>query len=800
MENDFKIRKQIRYDEIKYGITKNEKNGSFITVLPFEYENIIEKKGCFNDKKEGKKDYYYYVFYDANGKEGIFLDGNIILPSDEYENIELLPCSDEQNLYCKARKTIDEEQLMGILHIDPKNKKIAEAYAFGKADEIEVIDNRANLYKNIGERKLIGVFQDQDLGTLDPDYTFLDYQSIDVPKRTIKNVSYSKSSRINPHSLQLVRGKKDKIGILYYGKIENNQELQGLLSRGQSQEVELLSKDIKETERFLSHAEFYDSTLTSKNYYAYKETETEWQDFIPCEYNKILFKDAYNNEKSFQQFSFHHKNFLNLVKEKDGKKYYGAQVFAFAPTNEEKNQWPTWQIKPLLTIPCQYDETIKTLTADYHQSDNEYLLTKKNNKEGLIKLAFNLPKKQENSNTYPIVTLEKMLENSYDKISSQSLYSHIKAFVFEKYYEEDLIKTLNHTKKGLIYDLKNPKGEFLKTECQYNAIDNLIDYQKYALTDQFKRQSALILKKIKDGDINNEPVYGFVETPSIYKRISPLVVSGFLKSTELLVGTKDADLKDIIKEDKVIVDNIIRGINFAVDCFYFEKLTDNGNEEKWYMGRNGEVLLESIPMKQKVRYFSELESFMIEKEGVLEIIQRKDKTFNASLLEGAYSEFDIDSLSKQQMLIKYKKHSERDDEKYGLLKCWHEENEIKVAELLNNEYASLEVVSEGKKTIAGVTKDYHIAYGLEEKTENPKVWYGMIDNEAGEVCLPFEFDKLNYYSETLLEEGFFIGEKNENGEISYIVYDKDGYKSGVLKKEEWMNYQENQKKLKLRKK
>ncbi len=798
MERDFKVRKQMRNGEIKYGITVDEKDDSFVTALPFKYEKILEKAGQVEGEKGGNRIYFYFIFYDANGKEGIFLDGDVILPSEKYYDIEVLPCGNKQNFYCKVCKTVEDAQLTGILHINVKDKEVVETYSFGKADEIEVNDDRVNLYKKVGGKKLIGVFQDKDLGTLEPEYTFLDYQKFNIPEKKTEKLPWRKFD----NDCMSARVKKDEIGILHYGKIKDGKEFQGLLSRVRSQEVELVPARIEELERILDHVEFYDADLAKENHKWYKETETEWEELVPCEYRGIFFSDHHNDEIPFQQFPFRKRNFLNLVNEKDDKKVYGAQIYSLVSTksNEDVDELPKWQIKPMLTIPCQYDERFKTLKSDLDPFNKKYLLTKEDNKEGLMKLAIEY---QNGNGAMPTITLEKMLENIYDNISPETsgYYSDFKTFIFEQYDDQDLLKSLNHTKKGLIYDLKNRDGEFLKTACQYDEIDSLINNQKHVLTDQFNRKSAFILKRIEDGDVDKEPVYDFAKTPAIYKKILPLTVSGFFKSQDLLVGIKDGDLKDVMREDKTIVDNIIRGIYTTGECFYFERLADNGEREKCYMAKKGDVLLADIPINQKVHYFSEINCFAVEEEEFLRVVPRKDKTFELPLLEGLYSKFEMTILPNCQSVIKYKKHSNQRDEKYGLLKCCNEEDEIKITEILDNKYASLEVVSDGEKTIVGDSKDYHIEYGLEEKTENPKVRYGMVDNEEGAVCIPFKFDELSYYQESITREGGFIGEKHEDGKSSYIAYDKDGYKSGELTEDEWKQFnEENEEILKLRKK
>ncbi|MDD3048378.1 MAG: WG repeat-containing protein [Bacilli bacterium] len=444
----FFIKKKLVDGKIKYGIIDE----NLKEVLPFDYNKIEEKMYTYyNEYYHVNESKIYYVLTDEKDKQGIFAEGKLIL-EPSYDYAELLPITNSSWIKFVVGNKVDSKMEYGILLRSPAYKgdfKYTMIYPFGKADWIKWENNKIILYKNISDKVLVGLFNDPEWGTFDPQYTHFNmlnytpsvYPLMPDPKKMFadKNAQW-----FFDHLNSCWDIKYAKASIL-----KNEKELTGVLVQTKKEAFEEL---------------------------------------IPCEYDdcKIYTKD----------------NLITVSKTKDKKLLKG--LFGYA------TYWNAYTRGALVSgnctfieeffIPCEYDDIyVLCDESKYNDRRERFYILIKNGKCGLIKVDYSVVRgsyDEYGNNRNPKATVEVMLDCEYDGIAK---LQNTNSFVFSE----------GENKGLLVYDKCGKNIKSLKTDCKYKKIKTFTSgqcYTLYEMTDFDDKKSIFTTRY-------EQECYEFINTP-----------------------------------------------------------------------------------------------------------------------------------------------------------------------------------------------------------------------------------------------------------------------------------------------
>lgn len=130
-------------------------------------DEVLERNGVFILRRENKLD---EVFYDGN---------TIIKEPDDYYNVELI--SGGNSSYCLHFKVQNASSEYGIIYMYKDGVRKEIEYPFGKANEMVVDQEKVYLYNEMKTKTGKGVWNDPNLGTLDPIYESFCYDEVNLP-------------------------------------------------------------------------------------------------------------------------------------------------------------------------------------------------------------------------------------------------------------------------------------------------------------------------------------------------------------------------------------------------------------------------------------------------------------------------------------------------------------------------------------------------------------------------------------------------------------------------------------------
>ncbi|MDD3048375.1 MAG: hypothetical protein PHQ89_00060 [Bacilli bacterium] len=388
--------------------------------LPYNYLYIREETCKFSSGKE----VVYFVFYDKNGRKGVFINGQIIF-CPIFNEIELLPIEEDNKFYFAIQNGTGLEKECGIISIYKYNRCVGnyqfkEEYAMGKGIEIKVVDGNVMLYKKIGKKVLEGVFNSKTMGDLEPIYSSLIYRvNYNICDPHMPDLIYN--SYYNNPEWDFNNVKKAR-HILTYGKYMYNKERLGV---------------------------YITSPKESLN-----NKISKWEEFIPCTHSKILFDEE--------------ERLVYLTEATTSKKSLMGYSEDWDISAKENIVSGSVTYSKEFLLPYEYDDLVALKIYGNQYLDRKesirtkYIIVKKGNKYGLIKIKFQSSKSNFSGDRYFPAIIETMLECKYDSINHFKDYLSINSFVFEE-----------NGAQGLIVDTKDNNGKFLISKSIYNELNGI---------------------------------------------------------------------------------------------------------------------------------------------------------------------------------------------------------------------------------------------------------------------------------------------------------------------------------------
>lgn len=503
----YKIKSKIVDGKEKFGIIDE----NLTELSEFKYKDISPIDGEEN----------VFTLTSFNGRKSFFKEGCVI--NTKYTEITPVPSeicgysgmfigrnSKSVELFSIHKKYMKEE--LGITLFD--SKRIFGENSEVIIDDIKLEEEGVCLYSNVTGEPLKGYFGHKILGHLKPEYVDISSYSYTTEKPYIP-----KFDKERHYTTQYEKDWESRYAIV-------TKRVKGKLKKG--------------------------IIIRKKGEY-----NDKWEELVPCIYDDIIPKDNgdfitinYKRHKPLKGL-IHMTTFYDMYSK-------GACLYGCASLQKE------FELEP------EFDE-IEVLTkvnAEYKsESDRIYYIVKKNGKYGLYRSRTMKARGTCDTfdNRHPLrPSLEKMLDCEFDSIESM-----ISKLNLKNYNRKDLIESFKATKGEkslLIFDLKDDKDNFAKTECDYTDINIHYDnyYANYILTDENNLKQFAYYKAIPETVKMSQTTKYLIDLTSKYKKA---YVENTKGNCHLLVGEYEDGKIDVF--DKYMKQRCNRVDSFKKESNFF---------------------------------------------------------------------------------------------------------------------------------------------------------------------------------------------------------------------------------------